>query len=140
MIRRPPRSTRTDTLFPYTTLFRAGSATVILSDDETEPSVSVEFEGLTAPAAAAHIHCCADVNHTAPVRLNFGPLGVPFGLTTGPFNNGQLQLSAMVSGITVAESIPGRKGGFAYAHIQHPNFHARDIHLHPRRTFPAAPT
>src|SRR3546814_11949874 len=26
MIRRPPRSTRTDTLFPYTTLFRAGKA------------------------------------------------------------------------------------------------------------------
>src|SRR3546814_19064426 len=26
MIRRPPRSTRTDTLFPYTTLFRAASA------------------------------------------------------------------------------------------------------------------
>src|SRR3546814_5371131 len=26
MIRRPPRSTRTDTLFPYTTLFRSGGA------------------------------------------------------------------------------------------------------------------
>src|SRR3546814_13184922 len=26
MIRRPPRSTRTDTLFPYTTLFRSQSA------------------------------------------------------------------------------------------------------------------
>src|SRR3546814_20574589 len=26
MIRRPPRSTRTDTLFPYTTLFRSGDA------------------------------------------------------------------------------------------------------------------
>src|SRR3546814_9707745 len=26
MIRRPPRSTRTDTLFPYTTLFRSNSA------------------------------------------------------------------------------------------------------------------
>src|SRR3546814_9153699 len=26
MIRRPPRSTRTDTLFPYTTLFRSGMA------------------------------------------------------------------------------------------------------------------
>src|SRR3546814_5073634 len=26
MIRRPPRSTRTDTLFPYTTLFRSGLA------------------------------------------------------------------------------------------------------------------
>src|SRR3546814_5209782 len=27
MIRRPPRSTRTDTLFPYTTLFRSPQAT-----------------------------------------------------------------------------------------------------------------
>src|SRR3546814_16631688 len=27
MIRRPPRSTRTDTLFPYTTLFRSGLGT-----------------------------------------------------------------------------------------------------------------
>src|SRR3546814_8327254 len=26
MIRRPPRSTRTDTLFPYTTLFRSGKS------------------------------------------------------------------------------------------------------------------
>src|SRR3546814_7531725 len=31
MIRRPPRSTRTDTLFPYTTLFR--SISVKLTDD-----------------------------------------------------------------------------------------------------------
>src|SRR3546814_6641679 len=31
MIRRPPRSTRTDTLFPYTTLFRSPSA-VLLPD------------------------------------------------------------------------------------------------------------
>src|SRR3546814_6166229 len=28
MIRRPPRSTRTDTLFPYTTLFRSATATI----------------------------------------------------------------------------------------------------------------
>src|SRR3546814_9545635 len=28
MIRRPPRSTRTDTLFPYTTLFRSGRVDV----------------------------------------------------------------------------------------------------------------
>src|SRR3546814_13095699 len=28
MIRRPPRSTRTDTLFPYTTLFRSGDGAV----------------------------------------------------------------------------------------------------------------
>src|SRR3546814_5218517 len=29
MIRRPPRSTRTDTLFPYTTLFRSARALVL---------------------------------------------------------------------------------------------------------------
>src|SRR3546814_11006496 len=30
MIRRPPRSTRTDTLFPYTTLFRSAGRTLTL--------------------------------------------------------------------------------------------------------------
>src|SRR3546814_18673468 len=44
MIRRPPRSTRTDTLFPYTTLFRSegrgGSVTI---EKKTVPSVSVSY-------------------------------------------------------------------------------------------------
>src|SRR3546814_3825647 len=31
MLRRPPRSTRTDTLFPYTTLFRSLGAVVLAS-------------------------------------------------------------------------------------------------------------
>src|SRR3546814_4963149 len=30
MIRRPPRSTRTDTLFPYTTLFRSFQANIVV--------------------------------------------------------------------------------------------------------------
>src|SRR3546814_8478580 len=30
MIRRPPRSTRTDTLFPYTTLFRSDGADMLV--------------------------------------------------------------------------------------------------------------
>src|SRR3546814_1961203 len=38
MIRRPPRSTRTDTLFPYTTLFR--------SDEETGRGRSIPNEAL----------------------------------------------------------------------------------------------
>src|SRR3546814_7538475 len=32
MIRRPPRSTRTDTLFPYTTLFRSHHSVRVLSE------------------------------------------------------------------------------------------------------------
>src|SRR3546814_15748558 len=35
MIRRPPRSTRTDTLFPYTTLFRSRAAVDIAAGDGT---------------------------------------------------------------------------------------------------------
>src|SRR3546814_16236320 len=31
MIRPPPRSTRTDTLFPYTTLFRSGLAPIVFA-------------------------------------------------------------------------------------------------------------
>src|SRR3546814_1272139 len=38
MRRRPPRSTRTDTLFPYTTLFRSPSATDCLT---SRPSTSM---------------------------------------------------------------------------------------------------
>src|SRR3546814_1121314 len=33
MGRRPPRSTRTDTLFPYTTLFRSGDRLLLTLDD-----------------------------------------------------------------------------------------------------------
>src|SRR3546814_4472828 len=37
MIRRPPRSTRTDTLFPYTTLFRSASRLRRDDDDRRHP-------------------------------------------------------------------------------------------------------
>src|SRR3546814_12890684 len=37
MIRRPPRSTRTDTLFPYTTLFRSWTEQIWLTRDKNRP-------------------------------------------------------------------------------------------------------
>src|SRR3546814_7136962 len=37
MIRRPPRSTRTDTLFPYTTLFRSRAGGILLSRRADRP-------------------------------------------------------------------------------------------------------
>src|SRR3546814_5224258 len=36
MIRRPPRSTRTDTLFPYTTLFDLGDRLAFILDSEPD--------------------------------------------------------------------------------------------------------
>src|SRR3546814_16834583 len=43
MIRRPPRSTRTDTLFPYTTLFRSVIDTSILTIHELRRLISAQF-------------------------------------------------------------------------------------------------
>src|SRR3546814_3274026 len=43
MIRRPPRSTRTDTLFPYTTLFRSGAARTFAT--AKSPNELFQFQG-----------------------------------------------------------------------------------------------
>src|SRR3546814_3593613 len=45
MIRRPPRSTRTDTLFPYTTLFRAGSQQPDTSSDQRRTDTFNKLRG-----------------------------------------------------------------------------------------------
>src|SRR3546814_16243382 len=41
MIRRPPRSTRTDTLFPYTTLFRSALLLLPLGSETDRPVVAL---------------------------------------------------------------------------------------------------
>src|SRR3546814_13245611 len=60
MIRRPPRSTRTDTLFPYTTLFRSVDDVPFLLDlarlggigFHDRPSSSCRGSGTDTPALA----------------------------------------------------------------------------------------
>src|SRR3546814_962907 len=64
MIRRPPRSTRTDTLFPYTTLFRSGFSAYGDSVRGVLETLAVASGGWFAPAGA-HIRFTAD---GAPVR------------------------------------------------------------------------
>src|SRR3546814_3710650 len=46
MIRRPPRSTRTDTLFPYTTLCRSGAMVRIDPDDPMGHKAIVEEQSV----------------------------------------------------------------------------------------------
>src|SRR3546814_8899759 len=45
MIRRPPRSTRTDTLFPYTTLFRSSRPQdpYVVSERPSQPAAFIGF-------------------------------------------------------------------------------------------------
>src|SRR3546814_1169303 len=46
MIRRPPRSTRTDTLFPYTTLFRSPFIAVVIHNLQHIGSRKVTVNGI----------------------------------------------------------------------------------------------
>src|SRR3546814_15930572 len=62
MIQRPPRSTRTDTLFPYTTLFRSGY-----------PSLPVH---LVRECGQKHCHRCPRVGFPTPVRRPLGPIAL----------------------------------------------------------------
>src|SRR3546814_7935815 len=48
MIRRPPRSTRTDTLFPYTTLFRSSNR----SSTEEGTDSALPWKDITSTASA----------------------------------------------------------------------------------------
>src|SRR3546814_8926644 len=51
MIRRPPRSTRTDTLFPYTTLFRSP----VDGGHEPAPDVVAQLDERVGVAAPQHV-------------------------------------------------------------------------------------
>src|SRR3546814_18597091 len=51
MIRRPPRSTRTATLFPYTTLFLSHSAATVSFDSPLDLAVEVNLLGPSRIAA-----------------------------------------------------------------------------------------
>src|SRR3546814_6247975 len=46
MIRRPPRSTRTDTLFPYTTLFRSGRWRHVRESPVTKAASTLDYRTL----------------------------------------------------------------------------------------------
>src|SRR3546814_19732573 len=85
MIRRPPRSTRTDTLFPYTTLFRSGLTPFLghvvhafLIGDGTEKFAAyldgrVPYDrcgDIQAAVAAAHRRALADGRKEPVVLLS----------------------------------------------------------------------
>src|SRR3546814_12386824 len=96
MIRRPPRSTRTDTLFPYTTLFRSGNRrtrrgiyaepkdveTVVIADDIVELlwldavgeiDVLVEQAFILRQRVAEHFTGGAKYHGDTPGRLTGDP-------------------------------------------------------------------
>src|SRR3546814_2603783 len=75
MIRRPPRSTRTDTLFPYTTLFRSGRI------NTTQAEVDV-FRAQGAHQATQHGQLFSRGKRTAYTADLFGTKLLAHGVET----------------------------------------------------------
>src|SRR3546814_20744108 len=74
MIRRPPRSTRTDTLFPYTTLFRSSYTGIV----GFRPSTGRVARHFGFPALAA------DFQVIGPLARTVADAGLMFGVIAGP--------------------------------------------------------
>src|SRR3546814_9676030 len=71
MIREPPRSTRTDTLFPYTTLFRSGRTLIGVDDTQADIALKVEpaGNGIEIELAIARPHLFArSEEHTSELQ------------------------------------------------------------------------
>src|SRR3546814_4486353 len=68
MIRRPPRSTRTDTLFPYTTLFRSLLIILFAEQRDVRPNLVKQFgddssDSIKMPRSRAAAQPFADAAH-----------------------------------------------------------------------------
>src|SRR3546814_4815513 len=71
MIRRPPRSTRTDTLFPYTTLFRSFQFRVKDMDEHEAARLAAPLQAICAARDVAFI-----VNDSISLTKRIGADGV----------------------------------------------------------------
>src|SRR3546814_7735975 len=73
MIRRPPRSTRTDTLFPYTTLFRSGGV-ASLTDGRTIYPHRHDLYSKPLWLCECGAYCGCHRGTTAALGSPFGPV------------------------------------------------------------------
>src|SRR3546814_10069195 len=102
MIRRPPRSTRTDTLFPYTTLFRSRRPI-----DSPGAPRSADLDG--SDQAATHAFSGATVPYPMPAERSAQPVG---GRTEGalhqfPHRAGFLGKALETAKLAAAVAAPG---------------------------------
>src|SRR3546814_940954 len=124
MIRRPPRSTRTDTLFPYTTLFRSylssggnafstRTASMIVQEHfppsaatrglESGPLFGVQFSQLPCSDLAARF------NGTTAANSFIGPKRSPLGLSADPGGLPLYKNGVLVGGVGIMADGVDRK-------------------------------
>src|SRR3546814_13712290 len=105
MIRRPPRSTRTDTLFPYTTLFRSPHP----DRREEPPGAPDDRSGRPSdPEAGARGDRPPDPRRPRPGPMARDPAGGRAGASPGPV--GEPPVTTPVSGVKPTRG-PARSRG-----------------------------
>src|SRR3546814_20989301 len=91
MIRQPPRSTRTDTLFPYTTRFRAE----IVKERQSKPAEGVEGVQTRSlrPGAAVATKGAAPASASISLQVQFG------------FNSSQIESGSLKTNKNLAPAL-----------------------------------
>jgi len=93
-----------------------GLADVTLDDVTMMLTISMSFTGLTAPAAAGHIHCCASLGTNAAVRVPFTSFPATM---AGTYANTFL-LAAVLPGsptLSFADFLSALNNGLAYVNL-----------------------
>jgi hypothetical protein len=106
-----------------------------LSDDMLTLTVSLSWTGLSAPAAAGHIHCCAFLGANGPVAIDLEPNAVVTGTADGVFDltltssfaPGFLNLNDGSADQARTTLINGLNSGQAYFNVHNQNFPAGEI-------------
>ena len=88
-------------------------------------TVDINFTGLSAPAEAAHIHCCTLADMNAPVVVPFS--GVPAATSGTIAETINLSTFAFSGGGSEAALIAGLNDGQAYLNIHDANFPEGEI-------------
>src|SRR3546814_4696772 len=101
MIRRPPRSTRTDTLFPYTTLFRSG-VSIQRSGARGEPQ-GITVRGFGGDFNETLYDGRRISTATGGRSVDFSTVGADFVGTLSVLKTPDVSLSASSIGATVNE-------------------------------------
>ena len=100
-----------------------GFATYMLTGDML--TVNLSFSGLSAPATASHIHCCAPAGTATAVVVPFTPFP---NATSGTFSNTyDLATFSFSGGGTEAALIAALNTGMAYTNIHDANFPGGEI-------------
>src|SRR3546814_17982711 len=113
MIRRPPRSTRTDTLFPYTTLFRSALDVTIQGQILAKVLQLAETLGMSLIWITHDLGVVAGLAHTVAVMyagriVQSGTVDGVLDRPTHPYTNGLLRaLHADGGSSRPVEPIPG---------------------------------